>query len=730
MRTITDPMTVIKPPARHPRRALIGLALVVGMLLFTGCVYFNTFYNAKRAFGSAEKSRKNAGVRARGAGNADYKKAIEKALKVVDNYPKSKYYDDALFVLSVSYYHTEQFSKADRRFTELLTNYPESKYINESQLYLAKSKLAQKEYGEAMQQFEMVFSGNYDRDVKAEAALAIGEHRFSEKDYAGCRQYFQAVRDSLGNDDQKKSAQLFLADSYFEALAYRDGLSGYLQALEMKPNKDEKYHILVKAAQCAYRIQKISDGIDYLNQLLVDQLYFDSTGVLKLVLAQGHLYDEETDMAMRTYVDIAEHEKNTRITSEAYYNLGLIYQYQLDSLSQAKEFYDKCLAGNPVAAVRASALEKSSSIGKLKEFARQIKIDSTTTAEAIDRAAETQYQLAELYWFNLNKPDTAIIEMQYIIDSFPTSLKVPQAMIALSAMVRDYKADTAAADSILREVMARYPGTDITPVVLEELGLRGTDADSGYVQWYLGKAEDFLVDDTNLDSARYYYTLITEKYPESEIADQARFVLLWMTEEFDPPGDSSLILAYQQFVDSFPGTPWTALAKKKAQYTPARKGKGASGEIAGDESESDSTAPAYDSTRIYSVPDSELDSALADTTKKYVDPSVVAQIGPDGDTLMTLSSNIKPTAQPIQFVYPTEAYVTEWEGVLYFQVQLDFSGRVVDVVQKTFASIEEINKRALECVASMSFDRSKFPSSYTKDWWVYKFQVTLPSNLR
>jgi TolA-binding protein len=729
-----DPMTPIPRQISRPPLTIIGIFLFAGIFVFGGCVYFNTFYNAKKAFSSAEKSRKSAGARTQGVGAGDYKKAIEKALKVVENYPKSKYYDDALFVLGVSYYHTNQFPRADRRFAEILTNYPESEFTKESQLYLAKSKLGQKDFEEAMQQFEMVFVGEYDRDIKAEAAIAIGQYRFTEKDYAGSRQYFQAVRDSLGDDMQKKTAQLYLADSYFESLQYRDGLSGYLQALEMNPDKNERYHILVKATQCAYRLQKVNDGIDYLNQLMADQLYFDSSGALKLLLAQGYMYDEETDLAIATYQDITEHEKNPRTASEAFYNLALINQYQYDSLALAKEYYEKCLAGNPAADIRTSALEKSSSIGKLKEFARQIKIDSTTTDDAIDKAAKTQYQLAELYWFNLNKPDTAILEMQYIIDSFPTSAIAPQAMIALSAMVRDFKADTVSADSILIEVLSNYPESEQTPLVLEQLHLKGTEVDSGYPQWYLGKAEDFLVDDTNIDSAKFYYSLLAEKYPESPLADQARFAILWMTEEFTPPGDSSLILAYQEFVDSFPGTPWTVLAKKKAQYTQKRKAgdkeSGAAGDTTHEQEATDSTTQEIDSTKVYAVPENAMDSVLSDTTETYIDPLIQAQIGPNGDTLWTIPGNKRPTSQPIEFIYPTEAYVSEWEGTLIFQIQLDFSGRVIDVIQKTHANIDEINIRAKECVASMSFNIADLSSTYTKDWWVYKFQVVLPEELR
>ena len=75
----------------RPATSLVGIVLLVGIISFGGCVYFNTFYNAKKAFNTAENVRKSAGARAQGVGAGDYRKAIEKALKVIENYPKSKY---------------------------------------------------------------------------------------------------------------------------------------------------------------------------------------------------------------------------------------------------------------------------------------------------------------------------------------------------------------------------------------------------------------------------------------------------------------------------------------------------------------------------------------------------------------------------------------------------------------------------------------------------------------
>jgi len=102
---------------------------------------YNTFYLAKKAFNEAESKRKNAEKKGIKFGTGRYKTAIEKTEKVIEKYPNSKYYDDALYVNGVSHYYTQDYHKASKRFRELIANFPESKFYKESQLYLAKAKL-------------------------------------------------------------------------------------------------------------------------------------------------------------------------------------------------------------------------------------------------------------------------------------------------------------------------------------------------------------------------------------------------------------------------------------------------------------------------------------------------------------------------------------------------------------------------------------------------------------
>ncbi|NOY88732.1 MAG: hypothetical protein GXO93_04975, partial [FCB group bacterium] len=119
---------------------LIIISLAISFI--GGCVYYNTFYNARKNFNEAEKARKKSQYKNVRINVNSYKKAIEKSLKVIENYPNSKWYDDALYVLGVSYYYTKKYGSAERRFREILANYQDSKYADEAELYLAKTKLA------------------------------------------------------------------------------------------------------------------------------------------------------------------------------------------------------------------------------------------------------------------------------------------------------------------------------------------------------------------------------------------------------------------------------------------------------------------------------------------------------------------------------------------------------------------------------------------------------------
>ncbi len=711
-----------------PKYKTTFLLLFLATLIVTsGCgVYFNTFFNAKKYFGAAEKARKNHPTG--NAGSGEYQKAIDKALKVVENHPNSKYYDDAVFILAVSYFHTRQFSRSERRFRELLANYPDLKDIRVASLYLAKAKLELGDIEDAMTLFGEIFEAEYDKSFKAEAAMALGRFHFDEKSYESSRRYFLAVRDSLGEDEQKLEAQIYIADGFYDMFKFRDALGAYLQVLGMDPDKHQTYHAKYRSAICSYRLQRIGDGLAYLDELIEDELYYDSLGALRLTVAQGYELDDDLLQAEEAYAEVATTTENRKLASRAYYRLGLIYQFDYDELGRAKEYYDLAVQSNRATEESKDALQRSSDIGKLDTFARST-LDSNATEGAIDDAAYTQYLLSELYWFKLNKPDSAIIEMQYLVDSFPTSFYAPKGVIALAEMVREEEGDEVRADSLLRSVLTSYPTSDYMPEALMALGLGGTAADTGYAEIYIDRAEDF-VEAENHDSARANYQYVADNFPDSKYHLLAQFSLLWLTEQYEPPGDSSLIFAYQEFADSFPNTEFsfTALERLgKAARRPQRP------------------APAQEPEELAEAPerDEQPRGAGTDTsseTQEYVDPLISLYYLPSGDSLVLLKADPIEVVQ--EFEYPVEvASRAPIDSRLYFQILVDFSGKVVDYNLHIATGIEEIDERAKLAVGSMTFDAlavsNKVVSSGSAEsedgrgyWFVYEYRVVKPEYLR
>ncbi|MBT7550173.1 MAG: hypothetical protein HN611_16010, partial [Gemmatimonadetes bacterium] len=102
--------------------------LLVCCLSLSACVYFNTFYNAKKFYRKAEKERVKheeayAGWAFDGAGpelqrqrsnQADqfYDKAARKASKVLEKYKESDLVDDAMFLMGKSFYWRGEYLRS------------------------------------------------------------------------------------------------------------------------------------------------------------------------------------------------------------------------------------------------------------------------------------------------------------------------------------------------------------------------------------------------------------------------------------------------------------------------------------------------------------------------------------------------------------------------------------------------------------------------------------------
>jgi len=696
--------------------------IIIILLLITfcsGCVYYNTFYHARKAFNTAENKRKASRGSKLSIDKGSYKKTIEKTDKVIEKYPNSKWYDDALYLNGISHYYTKNYNRAEKRFRELLAEFPEFENIKEVRIYLAKTKLQLGDEAEAMTLFEKLFEESQDKSVKGDAAMSLGEYYFENKDYEKSRIYFHSIIDSLGEGNDKLLAQGHIANSYFIRFKYKDALDNYLKILELDPDPDYKYQAVFRAGECSYFLNDIEQGMDYFYQLAEDPDYFDSLGQVKLQLALGHELDGDILLAEEIYHEVAIESSDKVAGTIANYNLGLIYQFDYEDYKQAKSYYDKAKSRKAEESIYKDALQRSSDIGKLEQFLKRDVLDTSSTQEDINNAAITQYLLAELYFFQLDKPDSAYQEFEYIITKFPESYLAPQALIAMALLQRDYYNDTLAFDSTLRIVLSDYIRSDFAREAIDLLGLSGTAIDTGYARYYYHKAEMFAFEKSNIDSARYYFNLIADSFPESNLNVQAQYAAIWIDEEFASTGDSSLYYAYVDFVDSFPNTVFGKEADQKLLIMEGKAKK--------------QIKSAFDEDPYEEIAENKPDDNGSSANAILDDDQVTYQedrnfIDPDGNTIRETRQG--PIRIEREFRYPPSAYITNFYCDLYFQIRINAFGAIDDLRLMNPTESPELNKEAEEVVRSMLFDTGWMEPEEYDSWFVFKYQIVRPQGIR
>ena len=112
---------------------------------------------------------------------------------------------------------------------------------------------------------------------------------------------------------------------------------------------------------------------------------------------------------------------------------------------------------------------------------------------------------------------------------------------------------------------------------------------------------------------------------------------------------------------------------------------------------------------------------------EYIDPMAGIYISIDGDSILNVDKDVKPSRFTEEFEFPVEAYTVDWRQYdFYFQIKLDFSGEVEDYRLMNPTPIEELNIRIERYIAGAEFEVSTMPLEQQGKWQVYKYRFTKP----
>ena len=657
-------------------------------LLLGGCTYYNTFYNARRSFKDGEKAQERANPQNRhSVGKNHYESAIKKASKVLTFHPKSKWADDALFLIGRAYFNMGEFVKARRKFEELQASFPKSKLVDETHYYISMCHyFAGEEIGAINSLKSLLESERMGNQRRAQASFTIGEIYFERKEYADAMTYYEKTVNEFEPDTLSPITRFRIAECLWQEKDYQKAKEAFAQVEELDPSLDLLFESKFKEGECLYLLGDHRKGMEIYLELSEDQRFAAKLASVKLQLAQGYYFVDELSLAMEEDLQVTEGYARTEESARAYFSLGETYQEVFVDLQRAKEMFEKCSNEASRSEIAKEALTRNANISRIAEYQEAL------SDQESEQSGKSLFLLGELYLTQMDQPDSALAQYLAVADRYPESEYAAKSLYAAAWIKEKVMQDPTGAEEIHWRNLSEYPESDNLKPALESLGespesfgVEGDNAETIYQE-----AERLLLVEQEVDSALALHERIIEEFPHSLYAGKSAYARAWTIEHYANPGDSTAIFAYQAVIDEYPQSEYAEEAKIKLGL--ARRAQ--------------PTLPAPRETTPTQAEDTTL-LAQADTS------------GPE----------IPKAPIPIQrgkFIYPETEIMSGTRGAVVLKIRIEFDGTVSEAEVVNSLDNAWIDEAAQEAALNTVFDVEEIDMKNLGGWFLYTVEVIPP----
>jgi TonB family protein len=404
-------------------------------------------------------------------------------------------------------------------------------------------------------------------------------------------------------------------------------------------------------------------------------------------MAEGILLSGKTQEAIQEYENIIKDHPKTEHSATALYQLGMIYQDGFGDLIKAKEMFDSCKIECPASKIAQEAIGKSANISKVEEYQKEL------SAEESEKSSKALFLLAELYFTQMNQPDSALTEYLVLADKYPQSEYAAKCLYAAAWILENIKHDSTQAENICKRILKDYPGSDYLKPAMEFLKVSYDSLEADNPEREYLKAEKMLLEYEDADSAAVLYNGIIQRFPLSTYAGKAAYAIAWITEYYANPGDSTVALAYQRVIDQYPNSEYADAARLKLGRAPTGR------------------TPSTPPPQPEKPPEQQPDTSQIDTTSSS-------------------EPTIPMAPQPLKrgvFVYPESEKESGIKGRVGFKIIIDFEGKVLDAVSLNKTGNYWIDEAAKKAAMETTFDPQKIDATLLGGWFLYDVEVIPPN---
>jgi TolA-binding protein len=321
------------------------VALVISGVTFGGCAFFNTFFNARKAYNQAQdqlrkyvrdtQKRSTAGKLTPqrfgpepdvvpDAIRQQFDIVIEKTSKVVALHPDSRWVDDAILLMGKALYYRGDYLDARNRFEVFMFQYPDDEKFPQARFWYAKTLIRLDLVADALQHLQAVSDETSDPQLKMKCAILSGDAMVTQDLFEQAARAYTDALTYRGHLELKQEALFKRAYVYFTASRYDEAAASLRELLKTSLDSDEAFDVTLMMSRSLKELGRYDEALRTIHRLLADirnQSYFGSA---ELEAADVLRRKGEFELASAQFKNIITAYENPQIKGTAYYFLGVM----------------------------------------------------------------------------------------------------------------------------------------------------------------------------------------------------------------------------------------------------------------------------------------------------------------------------------------------------------------------------------------------------------------------
>ena len=440
------------------RARALGLGMALAAATATaGCAYFNTFYSAKKNFEEAELQmlqQPDPEVRASAGPAGMYDKAIQGATKILVEYPTSKWVDDALLLIGRSMLAKGDYPAAQEKFSELALNFPTSDLRDEAMFWSGVAAERDRRRPEAIARYDSLLATWPDTKLRDQARLRRANLYLLAREPARAEADLRELAGKKGQIGYE--AGLKLAEAMFAARRFAEAREEFTRVAERAPTDQLRTDARLRVGDCDEALSDYAAATETYLTLLREARTEDGRARARLRFASALGMAGRVDDGLNELRNVLEDQPRTPYAAEAAFRSGYLHEVVRDDFAAAREAYDMVAQQLPSSPFVAQATERRANLEDLEAF-RSAGGDSA----GVDAAAEAVFRSAELYLFQMGKPDKALEEYTKLTTEYPNSPLAPRATFARGWVKARRLGDAEGARREFETVLAQWPQSEV-----------------------------------------------------------------------------------------------------------------------------------------------------------------------------------------------------------------------------------------------------------------------------